>query len=110
MIPRYLRIIYWVLIAAIVLMAIELAVSRHRDHERILAMRDQSPIPAPTDIPNEDVTLAVPSDADGSITIDQKSLALPAEPSLRARVLIDRHGYGRPRDELADAQAAAEHW
>jgi hypothetical protein len=53
-------------------------------------MRDQSPIPAPTDIPDEDVTLAVPSDADGSISLDQKSLALPAEPSLRARVLLDR--------------------
>jgi hypothetical protein len=28
----------------------------------------------------------------------------------KARVLIDRHGYGRRRDELADAQAAAGHW
>jgi hypothetical protein len=90
MIPRSLRILYWVLIAAIVLMAVELAVSHHRDYERMLAMRDQSPIPAPTDIPNEDVMLAVPSDADGSISLDQKSLALPAEPSTRARVLIDR--------------------
>ncbi len=27
-----------------------------------------------------------------------------------ARVLIERHGYGRRRDELADAEAAAAHW
>jgi tetratricopeptide (TPR) repeat protein len=27
-----------------------------------------------------------------------------------ARALIDRHGYGRRRDELADAEAAATHW
>jgi hypothetical protein len=27
-----------------------------------------------------------------------------------ARALIDRHGYGRRRDELADAEAAAAHW
>jgi hypothetical protein len=27
-----------------------------------------------------------------------------------ARALIDRHGYGCRRDELADAQAAAAHW
>jgi hypothetical protein len=47
MIPRYLRIVYWTLVAAIVAMAVVLAVSRHRDHLRILAMRDQSPIPAP---------------------------------------------------------------
>jgi len=90
MMPRYLRIVYWTLIAAIVAMGAVLAVSRHRDHLRILAMRDQSPIPAPTDIPNEDVTLAIPHDAAGSITLDQKSLALPGEPSLRARVLLDR--------------------
>lgn len=27
-----------------------------------------------------------------------------------ARALIERHGYGRRRDELADAEAAAVHW
>jgi len=27
-----------------------------------------------------------------------------------ARALIERHGYGRRRDELADAEAAAAHW
>jgi hypothetical protein len=27
-----------------------------------------------------------------------------------ARVLIEQHGYGRRRDELADAEAAAAHW
>jgi hypothetical protein len=90
MIPRSLRILYWTLVAAIVAMAVTLAVSRHRDQLRMLAMRDQSPIAAPSDIPDEDVTLAVPNDADGSITLDPKSLALPGEPSLRARVLLDR--------------------
>ena len=29
---------------------------------------------------------------------------------VEARTLIDRHGYGRRRDELADAEAAAAHW
>ena len=29
---------------------------------------------------------------------------------VEARALIDRHGYGRRRDELADAEAAAAHW
>ena len=61
-----------------------------RKHERILAMRDQSPIPAPTDIPDEQVTIARGNDADGSISLDQVSIALPAEPSLRARVILDR--------------------
>ncbi len=90
MIPRYMRVVYWLLVAAIVVMAVVLIVSRVRDRERILAMRDRSPIAAPTDIPHEDVSVATANDADGSITLDSISLALPSEPSLRARVLIDR--------------------
>ena len=90
MIPRYQRIVYWTLVALILLMTGVLIASRQRSERRILAMRDQSPIPAPTDIPNEDVSVALPNDADGSVTFDQISLALPAEPSLRARVLLDR--------------------
>jgi Sporulation and spore germination len=90
MIPRYQRILYWVLVAGVLLCAATLIRGCERKHERILAMRDQSPIPAPTDIPNEQVSIARANDADGSITLDQVSLALPEEPSLRARVLLDR--------------------
>ena len=72
------------------MMALILVLSQHRDHERILAMRDQSPIAAPTDIPDEQVSIVLANDADGSITLDRISLALPAEPSLRAGVLLDR--------------------
>jgi len=90
MIPRYMRITYWLLICLIVAMAFVLGFSRQRDHARMVAMRDQSPIAAPTDIPNERASVATPNDADGSVTLDKISLALPAEPSLRARVLIDR--------------------
>ena len=90
MIPRYQRIVYWTLLGGILIMALILVVSQHRDHQRILAMRDQSPIAAPTDIPDEQVSIALANDADGSITLDRISLALPAEPSLRAGVLLDR--------------------
>ena len=90
MIPRYLRVLYFVLVSFIVAMALVLLFSHQRDHARILAMRDQSPIAAPTDIPNEQASIAMPNDADGSVTLDQISLALPAEPSLRARVLVAR--------------------
>ena len=71
-------------------MVLILIFSHQRDHARILAMRDQSPIAAPTDIPNEQASIAMPNDADASVTLDQISLALPAEPSLRARVLVAR--------------------
>jgi hypothetical protein len=90
MIPRYQRILYWTLVAGILLCAATLIRGCERKHERILAMRDQSPIPAPTDIPDEQAQIARANDADDSISLEQVSLALPAEPSLRARVLIDR--------------------
>lgn len=90
MIPRYLRVLYWLLVALIVAMALILIFSRQRDHARILATRDQSPIAAPTDIPDEHASIAIPDDADGSVNLDDISLALPAEPSVRARVLLDR--------------------
>jgi hypothetical protein len=88
MIPRYQRIAYFTLLAGILIMALVLALSRFRDHERILAMRDQSPIAAPTDVPDESVSIAVANDADGTVTLDHVSLALPTEPSLRAQALL----------------------
>jgi hypothetical protein len=90
MIPRYQRIIYFTLVGCILLAALLLVISGFRDRRRIAAMRDSSPIAAPTDTPSEDVPVALANDADGTITLDQVSLALPAEPSLRARVLLDR--------------------
>jgi hypothetical protein len=90
MIPRYLRVLYWSLIGLAVAMALVLIFSHHRDRLRILAMRDQSPIAAPTDIPDEHASIAIPNDDDGSVNLDDISLALPAEASVRARVLIDR--------------------
>ena len=90
MIPRYQRILYWIFVGGILLLSLVLIRGCERKHERILAMRDQSPIAAPTDIPNEQATIARANDADASISLDQVSLALPAEPALRARVLIDR--------------------
>ncbi len=90
MIPRYQRVLYWILVGAILLMLAVLIHGCARNHARIAAMRDQSPIAAPTDTPDEQVSVALANDADGSITLDQLSLALPAEPSNRARVILDR--------------------
>lgn len=90
MIPRYLRVVYWSLISLALVMAAILIFSNRRDRLRILATRDESPIAAPTDIPDEHASIAIPNDADGSVNLDDISLALPAEPSVRARVLIDR--------------------
>ncbi len=90
MIPRYQRILYWCLVGGIALMALLLVRGCVTKHERIAAMRDQSPIAAPSDIPSEQVSIASANDADGSISLDEVNLPLPEEPSLRARVLLDR--------------------
>jgi hypothetical protein len=90
MIPRYQRILYYILVGAILLMTLVLIHGCVRNHQRILAMRDQSPIAPPADTPNEDITVALANDADGSVTLDQLSLALPDDPSTRARIILDR--------------------
>ena len=90
MIPRYQRIAYYCLAGAILLMLLVLLRGCVHTHERVLAMRDQSPIAAPIDSPDEQVEIATASDADGSITLDQITLPLPSEPGVRARILLDR--------------------
>jgi hypothetical protein len=90
MIPRYQRIAYWCLVGGIALMALLLIRGCMRSQQRVIALRDQSPIAAPSDTPDETVTIATANDADASIDDDQITLALPQEPSVRAQVLLNR--------------------
>ncbi len=90
MIPRYLRIVYFTLLGTIALAACLLIYGCERKESRIAAMRDESRIPAPTDVPDEQATLAQANDSDGTIALADITMALPADASLRARVLLDR--------------------
>lgn len=90
MIPRYLRIVYWTLLGGILLMLLLLIYGCERKHSRIVAMRDESRIAAPTDLPDEEVSIALANDADGSVRLDPVSLRLPQEPSLGTRVILER--------------------
>ncbi len=90
MIPRYLRIVYWVLVGGIALMLLLLIYGCVQKQSRISAMRDESRIAAPSDQPAEQVSIAQASDADASILLDDVTMPLPAEPSLRARVILER--------------------
>ena len=89
MIPRYQRIAYWCLVAAIGLMAVLLIHGCMHTQSRNAEMRDESPIPAPVDSPDETVTVVRANDLDASIANDQITLALPQEPGVRARILLD---------------------
>ena len=90
MIPRYQRIVYWCLVGGCLLLAILLLRGCARSHQRIAEMRDQSPIAAPSDVPDEQVQIARAHDADATVTLEPVTLALPSEPSQRVRVLLER--------------------
>jgi hypothetical protein len=89
-IPRYQRILFYVLLAGIVLMAIFLIHERRVAHDRLTAHNDATPLAAPVSNATEAFTFDLASDSDGSVTATQREIALPVEPSVRARALLER--------------------
>jgi Sporulation and spore germination len=90
MIPRYQKVLFSVLVAGIVLMAVFLFYEHKRAQDRLAAATDGTPIAAPVDSSTEALTFDLANDADGSITAQSRQLALPEEPSVRARALLER--------------------
>jgi hypothetical protein len=88
MIPRYLRITFWSLIACIVLMAGFLFYEHQSARSRLSSLSDQTPIDAPYTV-SENITFDLANDADGSITATERKIALPDEPTARARALLE---------------------
>lgn len=88
---RYQTVLFYVLVGAIVLMAIFLFFEQRRMHARLAAANDRTPLTAPVEAtPAEAVTLDLADDRTGAITATTKQIALPSEPSVRARALLDR--------------------
>jgi hypothetical protein len=90
MIPRYLRITYWILVGGIATMVLLLAHGCQHKRQRIEEMRDESRIPAPTDLPAEVVSIAQANDADDSILLNDTTMPVPEDQSLRARIILAR--------------------
>lgn len=88
MIPRYQRILFAVLLGSSVFMAIFL-VYLHRRNFAAVKNADNTPIEAPAYSPAEDATLLLASDADGNLKAVTQSLALPQQPAVRARALLE---------------------
>jgi hypothetical protein len=88
MIQRHQRIVFWCLIACILGMAALLVYERQRGRDRIESLADTTPLDAPI-ATTEPVTLDLANDADGTITAQQRQIALPDEETARARALID---------------------
>jgi Sporulation and spore germination len=89
MIPRYQRILFWSLVGGILLMAAFLLHGCQQAQKRLGAPNDATPIAAPTTASTEDITLYLANDADASITPTTESFALPQEPTVRARILLE---------------------
>ncbi len=90
MIPRYQRILFWILAGAILLMALFLLHGCEQAREKLTRHRDETPLAAPVETASGSVRLALASDADGSITLTERDLALPTETTARAHALLTR--------------------
>lgn len=90
MIPRFQKILFFVLLAAALLMGGILWHLRQRAHQRLLAGEDSAPTQAPAIAANEQATLEVANDMDGSLLTEAQSLPLPADPGQRARLILGR--------------------
>ncbi|HMF59220.1 MAG TPA: GerMN domain-containing protein, partial [Vicinamibacterales bacterium] len=89
MIPRYQRILFWSLVGCILLMGAFLMRGCREAHKRLTALNDATPIAAPTAAATEEVNLYLASDADATLRSNRAQVALPQDPSLRARALLE---------------------
>ncbi len=88
MIPRYQRITFWSLIACIVAMGCFLFYEHQSARNRLNSLADETPIDAPY-TESENITFDLANDSDGSITATDRLIALPSEPTARARALLE---------------------
>lgn len=89
MIPRYQKIILWLLLVASVLMAAYLIRMRARAQDQLAAVPDAAPMPVPVETAPVQVTLLIANDEDGSLAPVEQQFALPAETTTRARTLLN---------------------
>jgi hypothetical protein len=97
-IPRYQRILFWSLVGCVLLMFAFLLRGCEQAHKRFGGTGGAAPLAAPNANIPETVTFYLASDADASITPTQRQVALPAEPTIRARALVENlmTQYGDP--------------
>lgn len=89
MIPRYQKVIVWLLLIACVLMAAYLVRMRTRAQDRLATVPTAGPMPPPVEAKATPVTMMIANDADGSLDAAHEKLALPVEKTTRARALLN---------------------
>jgi hypothetical protein len=90
MIPRYQRMLFWILSLAILLMMAFLLHGCEQTREKLTRRRNETPLAAPVAAPSETVRLALADDTSGRIILTERELALPAEETTRAQALLSR--------------------
>lgn len=90
MIPRYQRILFWILAGASLLMALVLLRGCEQAREKLTRHQNETPLVAPVAAPSQSVRLALADDTDGSITLVERDVALPTEATARAHALLAR--------------------
>ncbi|HEY4382114.1 MAG TPA: GerMN domain-containing protein [Acidobacteriaceae bacterium] len=90
MIPRYQRVLFWILAGATLLMGLVLLRGCEQARERLTRRQNETPLAAPVATPSQTVHLALANDRDGSIQLVERDVALPLEATARARALLAR--------------------
>lgn len=88
--PRQQTILFSVLLAASLIMAIVLWQLREHAHQRLLQGEDSAPTQAPQVAAAEQATLIIASDADNSMVSQVETLPLPQDPGARARLILGK--------------------
>jgi hypothetical protein len=89
-IPRYQKIIFYILLVTSLVMGVALWQLRERAHQRLIAGQDSAPTSAPEVASAEDATLLVANDSDSSLLTQSHSLPLPIDPGTRARAVLGK--------------------
>jgi hypothetical protein len=90
MIPRYQTVLFFLLLAASVVMGVALWQLRNREHQRLLEGVQSTPTQAPTVAPAEQATLMVASDGDDTLMTQDLQLPLPQSANERARAILGK--------------------
>lgn len=89
MIPRYQRVLFWLLVGLCCVMAVFLVYTHHRNQETADLSGDDTPIAAPDVGAAENVTYVLARDTDGTLTASEQSIALPSVAAVRTRALLE---------------------
>jgi len=108
MIPRFQRVLFWIMLLSAVIMAVVLIRLRERAHDRLMTAADSLPLTAPSNAPVEKITLLVANDTDGSLIPVERSFPMPKDVNARARVLIQKllEEYAAPKSTHPIANAS----